>query len=71
MKKYLVIFEKMEHNWGAYSPDVPGCVATGDTKEECEAMFREALELHLESLRVHGDPIPEPSTEMTFVEVAA
>jgi predicted RNase H-like HicB family nuclease len=71
MKKYLVLFEQTDNNWGAYSPDVPGCVATGATKEECEQMFREALEFHLESLRDHGDPIPEPSTEYSFVEIAA
>lgn len=71
MKKYLVVFEKMENNWGAYSPDVPGCVATGETQEECESQFREALEFHIESLRNHGEPIPEPSSEVSYVEVEA
>jgi predicted RNase H-like HicB family nuclease len=71
MKEYAVIYESGPTNWSAYSPDVPGCIATGDTREAVERRFREALEFHLEGLRLHGDPIPEPTCEVGMVEVAA
>jgi predicted RNase H-like HicB family nuclease len=69
--RYLVIVERAESNYGAYSPDLPGCVATGDTIEEVEQNMREAIEFHLEGMRLHGEPIPEPSTQSIYVEVAA
>ena len=69
--RYLVIIEKAESNYGAYSPDLPGCVATGGTVEEVEQNMREAIEFHLEGMRLHGEPIPEPSTRSIYVEVAA
>ncbi len=62
MKEYLVSFEKAEHNWAAYAPDVPGCIATGTTRDECEQNFREALEFHFEGLRLRGVPVPEPNS---------
>ena len=71
MKQYLVIYERGEHSWGAYAPDVPGCVAVGETREEVEQLFKEALALHLEALREDGQPIPEPTTQAGQVEVAA
>jgi predicted RNase H-like HicB family nuclease len=71
VRRYLVIYERGEHSWGAYALDVPGCVAVGETREEVEALFREALALHLEALREDGQPIPEPTTEAGQVEVAA
>jgi predicted RNase H-like HicB family nuclease len=58
MKKYLVIIQKAESNYGAYSPDVLGCVATGKTIEETLENMREALEFHLEGLVEEGDPLP-------------
>jgi len=61
MSKYLVIYEPGEHNWSAFSPDVPGCVATGKSREETERNFREALTLHLELLAEDGDDIPQPT----------
>lgn len=58
--KYLVVVEKGEHNSSAYSPDVPGCIATGRTIEETLARIRDALEFHLAGMAEHGESIPEP-----------
>jgi predicted RNase H-like HicB family nuclease len=59
---YLIIIEgDGTSNYGAYAPDIPGCVATGETVEECEREMREAIEFHFESLRDHGEPIPQPT----------
>jgi predicted RNase H-like HicB family nuclease len=58
---YLIVIERGGGNYGAYAPDVPGCVATGDTVEECERLMREAIVGHLEVMREYGDPIPEPT----------
>jgi predicted RNase H-like HicB family nuclease len=69
--RYLVIIERAESNYGAYSPDLPGCVATGDTIEEVKENMRDAIEFHLEGMRLHGEAIPEPSTQSIYVEVAA
>jgi predicted RNase H-like HicB family nuclease len=71
MKKYAVIYEKAGSNWSAYSPDVPGCMATAPTREQIEIPFREALEFHLEGLKLAGEPIPEPATETGYISVAA
>jgi len=71
MKRYSVVVERGENNCSAYSPDVPGCVATGKTVEETLKNFTEALEFHLEGMRLEGLPIPEPSTQVEYVEVAA
>ncbi len=71
MKGYTVIYEHTENNWAAYSPDVPGCMATGKTREEVEANYREALAFHLEGLKSEGLPIPEPTTEAGRVSIAA
>ncbi len=59
--QYAIIVEKGERNYSAYFPDLPGCVATGQTLEELKKAMREALELHLRGLREDGLPIPEPS----------
>lgn len=67
--RYLVVLERAESNWAAYSPDVPGCVATGATPEETLAAFAEALRLHLEGLREDGLPIPEPRSRAEYVKV--
>ncbi len=71
MKRYLVIVEHTTTGYSAYSPDLPGCVSTGSTREEVEANMREAIEFHLEGLRLEGYPIPEPSSESTYIDVAA
>jgi len=71
MKEYLVIYERALHNWSAFSPDVPGCIATGDTRDEVERNFQEALAFHPEGLRLEGMPIPDPVTEAGHVAIAA
>ena len=71
MKKYLIIVEETDTGYSAYSPDVPGCGSTGKTKEEVEQNIQQAIEFHLEGLRIEGCDIPEPSSYSTYVEVAA
>lgn len=66
---YTVIFEKGPTSWGAYVPDLPGCVAVGDTREEVESLIREAIAFHLEGMREDGEPIPEPTTTAGLVSV--
>jgi predicted RNase H-like HicB family nuclease len=66
--KYAVIIEKGENSFGAYVPDLPGCVAVGDTPEEAEQLIREAIQLHIEGLREDGLPVPEPTTQCAYVE---
>ncbi len=67
MKDYLVIYEPTPTGWSAYSPDVPGCVTAGDTREETERLMGEALRFHFEGLRSAGLPIPEPSNDAGHV----
>jgi predicted RNase H-like HicB family nuclease len=71
MKRYAIVVEDAGTNLAAYVPDLPGCVATGQTKEEVERLIREAIELHLEGMIEDGLPIPEPSSEVEYVEVDA
>lgn len=67
--RYKVVVEKAENNYSAYVPDLPGCVATGTTVEETEKEIREAIEFHLAGLREDGLPIPQPSSQVDYVEV--
>ena len=69
--KYAVVIERSPHNYAAYVPDLPGCVATGSTREEVERNIREAIVFHLEGLREDGLPIPEPQTATIYAEVGA
>jgi predicted RNase H-like HicB family nuclease len=69
MKKYAVIFEKSGNGWGAFVPDLPGCVALGLTLGETKTLIGEAVEQHVEVMRADGEEIPEPSY-VEFVEVA-
>lgn len=71
MHKYLIIIEKTETGFSAYSPDLLGCVSTGATRLEVEANMREAIEFHLEGMQEEGYPIPEPSSESAYLEVAS
>ncbi len=71
MKRYLIIVERTETGYSAYSPDLPGCVATGSSRETVEREMRGAVEFHLEALRAHGDDVPEPNSYATYVDVAA
>lgn len=69
MRKYAIVIEHGEGNLSAYVPDLPGCITTGQTTEEIERNIREAIALHLEGLREDGEPIPEPHTAVTYVEL--
>jgi len=69
MKSYAVVIEAGKTGFGAYVPDLPGCVAAGDTYEEAERLIREAIPFHLEGLRENGDSIPEPTTRVELVDV--
>jgi predicted RNase H-like HicB family nuclease len=70
--QYTVIIEKEETtDWGAYVPDLPGCVAVADTREEVEHLIREAIALHLSRMREDGEPVPAPNSRAIVVEVAA
>jgi predicted RNase H-like HicB family nuclease len=67
MHRFLVIIERAGNNFSAYSPDLPGCVATGDTREEVEANMYEALQMHVEGLKEDGLPIPESESFAEYV----
>ena len=68
--RYTMIIETGTHNYSAYLPDLPGCVATGKTLEEVRERMREAVELHLAGMREDGLPIPQPTTLADSVEAA-
>ncbi len=69
--KYLVVIEKSETGYSAYSPDLPGCVATGATAEQTEANMKGAIEFHIEGLKQQGLSVPKPCSLSSYVEVAA
>jgi predicted RNase H-like HicB family nuclease len=69
--RYAIVIEAAQDNYSAYVPDLPGCVATGDTIDEAERQIREAIEFHLEGLRADNLPIPTASCRVDYVEVAA
>ena len=69
--RYAIVIENAGANYSAYVPDLPGCVATGGTVSETEQSIREAIELHLSGMREDGIPIPPPSSQVDYVDVAA
>lgn len=69
--KYAVAFEKGATGYGAYVPDLPGCVAVGKSLARVQRLIREAVELHLEDMREHGERIPPPTTVLDYVRVPA
>lgn len=69
--RYMVVIERGETSWGAHVPDLPGCVAVGETREEVLQLIREAIELHIDGLKEDGLPVPTPSSEGEFVQVGA
>ena len=69
--RYVVIVEQGENSFGVYVPDLPGCVAVGETREEALRLIREAIELHLEEMREEGLSVPEPSSSTEYVEIGA
>ena len=71
MSRYLVIIEKTATGFSAYSPDLPGCVAAGSTREKVEREMHDAIEFHIEGLRLAGEKVPEPQSQASYCEVAA
>lgn len=69
MSEYLVVIEQAETSYGAYSPDLPGCVAVGETVEEVERLMQEAMGFHIDGLRAEGLPVPKPHSSAQFVAV--
>jgi len=69
MSRYLIILEPSETGFSAYSPDLPGCVATGGSREETESRMREAIEFHLKGLRQEKLPVPQPRSQPAFCEI--
>jgi predicted RNase H-like HicB family nuclease len=68
--RYAVVIEKANENYSAYVPDLPGCIAVGDTIEEIEEMIHEAIEFHLEGMRLNGEKIPHPSSLCQYIEIS-
>jgi predicted RNase H-like HicB family nuclease len=70
MYRFLVILEKGEKNYGAYSPDLPGCVATGNTLDEVKANMHEAIKMHLQGMIEDHEPIPASQTTADYMDIA-
>ncbi len=70
-KKYLIVVEKASQGYSAYSPDLPGCVAAGRTRKSVEHRMEEAIEFHLEGLKLEGKSIPQPQSYSTYLTIAA
>jgi predicted RNase H-like HicB family nuclease len=71
MNKYTAFFEPTATGYSAHVPDLPGCVAAGRTLEETRELIREAIEFHIEGMRLHGEKVPEPTTHIEQVDVVA
>jgi predicted RNase H-like HicB family nuclease len=69
--EYAVIYEHGPTSWGAYCPDLPGLGVVGKSREEAEQLIREGIELHIESLREHGEPVPPPTSTVGVASVAS
>ena len=69
--EYLVVYERGEEGYGAYVPDLPGCIAVGDTRAEVETLIREAITEHVKELRADGLPVPAPTASVGLVTVNA
>jgi predicted RNase H-like HicB family nuclease len=69
MYRFLIVIEKADGNYSAYSPDLPGCVATGATREEAEQNMHQAIEMHIKGLREDGLPVPESNSFAEYVAI--
>jgi predicted RNase H-like HicB family nuclease len=69
MRRFLIVVERANSNFSAYSPDLPGCVATGATPEESKGRMRAAIDMHVQGLREDRLPVPEPSAIAEYVEI--
>jgi predicted RNase H-like HicB family nuclease len=70
-RRYAIVVESAGTNLAAYVPDLPGCVATGETKEEVDRLIREAIQMHLEGMAEDGLPVPEPTSQVDYVDIDA
>lgn len=66
---YAVVIERTDNGYSAYAPDLPGCIAAGDSRAETERLIREAIAMHVQSLKEQGHPVPDPSTSTASVQV--
>jgi len=71
MSRYLIIIESTGTGYSAYSPDLPGCIATAGTREQIEREMHDAIEFHIEGLRIAEEPVPEPRSQASYCEVGA
>jgi len=69
--KYLIVIEQTKTGFSAYSPDLPGCIATGSTREEVEQEMKGAIAFHLDGLKAEGMAIPQPSSSSSYVDIPA
>ena len=69
--RYAIVIEKSDNGYGAWVPDLPGCIATGKTADVVEKRIQSAIEMHLAGMREDGDPIPPPTVQVFYVDVAA
>ena len=69
MRRYLVVMEKANGNYSAYSPDLPGCIATGESREEIESSIQKAIRLHIQGLKEDNLPIPDPQSSASYVAI--
>lgn len=69
--RYMVVIERGEKSWGAHVPDLPGCIAVAETKDEVLRLIQDAIGFHIEGLKQDGLPVPPPSSESAIVEVTA
>jgi predicted RNase H-like HicB family nuclease len=69
-RQYLIVIEKSKNGFGAFSPDIPGCVAVGDTRREVKELIREAIQFHLEGLKEDGLELPRPSSKAEYLSIA-
>ena len=70
-KRYAIIIERGATSYGAYSPDLPGCAVVGESEQEVRRLIAEAMEFHIEGLKLRGEPVPEPASSVDYVEVAS
>lgn len=71
MSRYLIVIEDTATGFSAYSPDLPGCIATAETREEAEWEMGKAIEFHIEGLKLAGEPVPEPRSRAAYHKIAA
>jgi predicted RNase H-like HicB family nuclease len=69
--QYLVVIEKGETSYGAYVPDLPGCVAVGNTRRDVLKLIREGIEFHIEAMREAGEPVPQPTSTSEVIKAPA